>query len=164
MDRQEAIKVVKDNWPESRHQLSEDLQTLIPEFQESDNEKIRKFINHELACLRATDEKGSDRYEELTNAIAWLEKQGELERSDCSYFDKGCKAGISDRQLSDEEMKELLRTEYEKGRYDATTETKWKPTEEQMHVLYNSVLCCLDVEDIPILDTLYQDLKKLQEE
>lgn len=49
----------------------------LVELKESDDEKMRNFIINELVCLRATDEKGSDRYEELTNAIAWLEKQGE---------------------------------------------------------------------------------------
>lgn len=49
---------------------------IFPELKESEDDMIRNFISHELACLRATDEKGSDRYEELTNAIAWLEMQG----------------------------------------------------------------------------------------
>ena len=48
---------------------------IFPELKESDDEKMRNFIINELACLRATNEKDSDRYEELTNAIAWVEKQ-----------------------------------------------------------------------------------------
>jgi len=47
------------------------------ELKEVEDERIRNFISNELTCLRATDGKGSDRYEELTNAIVWLEKQGE---------------------------------------------------------------------------------------
>ena len=50
---------------------------IFPELKESEDERIKKFISHELACLRAADEKGSDRYKELTDAIAWLEKQKE---------------------------------------------------------------------------------------
>ena len=50
---------------------------IFPELKKSKDDIMINFISHELACLRATDEKGSDRYEELTNAIAWLEKQGE---------------------------------------------------------------------------------------
>ena len=52
------------------------LTQIFPELKESDDEKMRNFIINELACLRATVEQGSDRYEELTNAIAWVEKQG----------------------------------------------------------------------------------------
>ena len=47
----------------------------LKESKESGDEEIRNFISNELACLRATEEKGSDRYEELTNAITWLGKQ-----------------------------------------------------------------------------------------
>ena len=49
--------------------------SIFPELN-SEDERMRNFISNELACLRATDEKGTVRYEELTNAIAWLEKQG----------------------------------------------------------------------------------------
>ena len=44
MTREEAIHVVKNNWPEGRYMLSEALQTLIPELKESDDEKIRKAL------------------------------------------------------------------------------------------------------------------------
>ena len=53
------------------------VKSLFPELAKSEDERIRNFISNELTCLRATEGKGSDRYEELTNAIAWLEKQGE---------------------------------------------------------------------------------------
>ena len=83
--------------PDSLH-----LEEMFPALKESEDERIRNFISNELACLRATDEKGSDRYEELTNAIAWLEKQGELVKEyedklgqiSCESFDKGYKAAI----------------------------------------------------------------------
>lgn len=39
MDRNEAIKVIKDNWPEIKPQLSEAIQILIPELKESEDEK-----------------------------------------------------------------------------------------------------------------------------
>ncbi len=63
---------------------------IFPELKESEDEKIKKIITHELACLRASEENGSDRYEELTNAITWLEKQGDTydyTRVDLSKFD-----------------------------------------------------------------------------
>ena len=52
---------------------------IFPELKKSEDERIRNFISNELACLRAADEKGTVRYNELTEAIAWLEKQGEQE-------------------------------------------------------------------------------------
>ena len=52
---------------------------IFPELQEDKDEMIKNFICNELACLRATDEKGSDRYNELTEAIGWIEKQGKKE-------------------------------------------------------------------------------------
>ena len=60
---------------DDRH-LKATLERIFPELKENDEKKMRNFIINELACLRATDEKGSERYEELTNAIAWVEKQG----------------------------------------------------------------------------------------
>lgn len=64
---------------EDRH-LKSTLERIFPELKESNDEKMRNFIINELVCLRATDEKGSDRYEELTNAIAWLETQAKQEQ------------------------------------------------------------------------------------
>lgn len=49
---------------------------IFSEYEESEDEKVIKFITNELACLRAIEITGSNRYEELTNAIAWLEKRG----------------------------------------------------------------------------------------
>ena len=69
---EKASAAYKDN---DRH-LKATLERIFPELKDSDDKKMRNFIINELACIRATDEKGSDRYEELTNAIAWVEKQG----------------------------------------------------------------------------------------
>lgn len=62
--------------------LNKWLYSIFPELKESEDEQMINLINHELACLRATDEKGSDRYKELTNAIAWLEKQSKQKLAD----------------------------------------------------------------------------------
>ena len=67
--------ITMDNKPVNPKEIGE---YLFPELKESDDEKIKNFISNELACLRATDEKGTVRYNELTEAIAWLEKQGNL--------------------------------------------------------------------------------------
>ena len=60
----------------------------LVELKESDDEKMRNFIINELVCLRATDEKGSDRYEEFTNAIAWLENRSKEEYALKSFKDE----------------------------------------------------------------------------
>ena len=57
--------------------LRSEMEIIFPELRESEDERIRNFISNELVCLRATDEKGTVRYNELTEAIAYLEKQGE---------------------------------------------------------------------------------------
>lgn len=44
MNRNEAIEIVRKNWPDGRHQLSEALETLIPELKESEDERIRKAL------------------------------------------------------------------------------------------------------------------------
>jgi hypothetical protein len=127
---------------------------VFPELKERTDEKMMRniieFLRMFSPCEMTRD--GTT----IGEILAWLGKF------------KGYKAGVSDQRLSDEEMKVLLRTEYEKGRYDAITETnipsKWKPTEEQMCVLNNSIEWCTDIIDKPILNTLYRDLKKLQEE
>ena len=73
----EALKKASAAHKDEDRHLKVTLERIFPELKESNGKKMRNFIINELACLRATDEKGSDRHEELTNAIAWLEKQGE---------------------------------------------------------------------------------------
>ena len=72
----EALKKASTAHKDEDRHLKATLERIFPELKDSNDKKIRNFIINELACLRATDEKGSDRYEELTNAIAWLKKQG----------------------------------------------------------------------------------------
>lgn len=74
MDREEAINVVKRNWPEGRHQLSEALKTLIPEFQESEDEKIRNRI---IGYLKLDIEEHPEREERINEMLAYLERQEE---------------------------------------------------------------------------------------
>ena len=76
MDRIKAIKVIKDNWPEGRHQLSKALQTLIPEFQESEDDVMRKmaikavYSPEAQSCIKSWGVEPKD-------VIAWLEKKGD---------------------------------------------------------------------------------------
>ena len=73
MDRQEAIQIIKKNWPNGRHMLSEALEFLIPELKESEDEKIRK----ELITWLKNSEGQTLPIDRYNAAIAWLEKQGE---------------------------------------------------------------------------------------
>ena len=79
MDRIEAIKLVREYCPEGRSQLSEALETLIPELKESESEdeKIRKRLIEWVKEFRKLNPTNADHNAECSEAIAWLEKQGE---------------------------------------------------------------------------------------
>lgn len=94
MDRQEAIKIVRDNWPEGRVLLKSALETLIPELQESEDEKIRKsLIEYFESHHNDTEFCGS----KVIDILDWLEKQGKiveyyedkLDRCTCENFNNG---------------------------------------------------------------------------
>lgn len=57
MNRQEAIEVVKKNWPDNKYTLlREALETLIPELTESKDERIRKYLIEELKVAKSVGE------------------------------------------------------------------------------------------------------------
>lgn len=57
-------------------QISQEVaEKYFPELRENEDVRMKNFISNELACLRALDEKGTVRYNELTEAMAWFEKQ-----------------------------------------------------------------------------------------
>lgn len=70
MTKEEAIKVIKDNWPEGRVLLKLALEFLIPELKESEDERIRKSIIDLV-------EKQMPKSENKKWMISWLEKQSE---------------------------------------------------------------------------------------
>lgn len=70
MDRNEAIEIVRKNWPYGRYQLSEALETLIPELKESEDEKIRKYL---LSMFPDPNDSWDGIF--ARDIIAWLEKQ-----------------------------------------------------------------------------------------
>ena len=83
----EAIKIAKRNYENiakmdkdctfSKEVIVYTFHHIFPELKESERIRMINFISNELACIRATDEKGSDRYDELTEAIDWLENQAD---------------------------------------------------------------------------------------
>jgi hypothetical protein len=77
MEREEAIEVVKKNYPyinDSISQFETALRTLIPELAESEDERtwIINYLSNRILNSPIIAEK-----ENLKKAIAWLEKQGE---------------------------------------------------------------------------------------
>ena len=83
---------------------------------ESDDERIRKEIINFIKVSKPNWEN----YRDYSSWITWLEKKGE-------------------QKPADEEMIEILRTEYEKGRADAITEMR-KPWSEEDEGYYNSII------------------------
>lgn len=75
MNRNEAIDIVRKNWPCDRHQLSEALETLIPELKENEDEGIRKWIKKELESKYVVGNTVNNVMAD--KAFAWLEKHGE---------------------------------------------------------------------------------------
>lgn len=75
MDRQEAIQIVKNNWPKGRQMLSEALQFLIPDLKESEDERLRKVVRkltEGIAAEEVLEEYGFT----PADVEKWLERQG----------------------------------------------------------------------------------------
>ena len=79
MDRQEAIEVVRKNFPDSNYSnFQEALEVLIPELREYGDERVRQDLLT-LCCNLRNGEcvYPPDKHEKLEKAIAWLERQGQ---------------------------------------------------------------------------------------
>jgi len=135
------------------------LETLIPELAESEDEKIRKKL---ISLFQSNN---IEQFGEFTNKqfVDWLEKQGEQKPVECyekyiaDVFEKVGLAKIvreldndalanalqdamieiekQCKQPTDEEMKTILQTEYEKGRADVIAEFEQGWTEEDTDTL-----------------------------
>lgn len=112
----EASKWMANVYPTLSHEQQMEAEAFFPMFQENEDEKIRQYL---LKLADRCPEDSIDFMGEVKkeDVIAWLEKQGE----------KGTNGNerefpYSEQKPTDDEMKELLRTEYEKGRADALAE------------------------------------------
>lgn len=74
MDRLKAIEVVKSHYPTNKQMLNEALETLFPELNENEDEKIRKAI---VAFFECQDDNTTYSFVPKQSILAWLEKQGE---------------------------------------------------------------------------------------
>ena len=191
MERKEAIEVIKKNWPDSSFtMLRKALETLIPELKESEGERMVKFIKNQLFNIKKTITDNYELDTKLTKAIDWLEKRGEQKPTEDRYME-GYLNGINNASKTlkpaawGEEDKEIidylidyLESELDSSYTDLDKETftkeinwlkslkercTYKPSKEQMKALYDSIP--ENVFEISereqLLDSLYQDLKKL---
>ena len=74
---EEALERAKELHESGNALTKLQMEIVFPVLKESKDESIRKYIQHELACLRASEGKGSERYNELSSAIDYLERQKE---------------------------------------------------------------------------------------
>jgi len=74
MNRQEALEVIRKNWPNSQVRLQEALRTIVPEFNESEDEVMKgKLLEILRLCYSGSNcSICTSDYEKL---LAWLEKQ-----------------------------------------------------------------------------------------
>ena len=71
---QEALKKASDLHEKLGPGYREIIEAIFPQLRGTEDERMSKYVTNELACLRANETKGSDRYDELTKAIEWVEK------------------------------------------------------------------------------------------
>lgn len=150
-----ALELAKDYFKANQRlgELEENdmLSDIFPELAESEDERIRKtLIDYFNTCH-------GDYYGELKrkDILAWLEKQGEtytkkdidnaylegmafakdeLEKQNKQILANSAKTCKDEQQPTDNDMKELLHTEYEKGRADAIAEIQnpaWSEEDEE---------------------------------
>jgi len=106
-----------------------DVQDFFPELGESEDESIRKHIISVLEDCWQTCKNIDYDSSRIQEDIAWLKKQ-------------------HDPHVTDAEMKEVLRTEYEKGRADAIAEMQKEWSEEDKAMLKETLALIETVEDI----------------
>ena len=126
---EQALRVAQETY-DKQPMYREWLEKMFPELKESEDERIRKWL---IAQLKIKIGNNATLNNMIYKAIAWLEKQGE-------------------QKPFDEDMKTLLRTEYEKGRADVIAEMQGEWSEEDER------LCqCLIKDQEKALDEVRND-------
>jgi len=110
-------KLIKELGEYKVKYTQEVLEKHINSMENKDDERLRKTT---ISFLKDFTDKG---YENAVECIDWLEKQGE-------------------QNPTDEEMKEALRTEYEKGRADTIAEMQKEWSEEDEEMLKMAIKSC----------------------
>ena len=143
------------------------LETIFPELEESEDEKIRKELIKYFTKGREFLSIIPYNTEEV---IAWLEKQGEQKPAEWSEEDGRNLKGIIDEI----EANKNNAPDYDLATYDRflswlkslRPQNRWKPSVEQMDALSNALSLAKSCGEESSYDlrTLYEQLKKLKEE
>lgn len=144
----QALMIAKETY-NTQPMYREWLEKMFPELVESEDEKVRKILFEFFKNYKEQDTCGSETFNGIPtdNILAWLKKQGEP---------------------SDEEMKTLLRTEYEKGRADAIAEMQGEWSEEDERIMDNLISSLLRISVNTHTDstspnyTFYKEIKLLK--
>ena len=123
MTREEAIKIIKEAVPTMWKETNEAIQTLVPEFKESNDERIRellvRFVKYEMPD-NYSDDISKD------NCLAYLEKQSEQKPKTTFYMPiDNCEGTVDDA-----------------GYYFKEKEQKpveWKPQPESLEALMYAI-------------------------
>jgi Mg/Co/Ni transporter MgtE len=170
MEREEAIEVVKKNYPyinDSISQFETALRTLIPELAESEDERtwIINYLSNRILNSPIIAEK-----ENLKKAIAWLEKQGEQKPAWSEEDEKLVKNLISTlsnlyaRNLIEKKTKEKYTNLLKSLKDRVQPQSQWKPSEEQIKALERAMRYCPETETLKDAIYILEQLKKLREE
>ena len=138
------------------------IKQIFSELRESEDEQHRKWILEYLYDgLQKSDEQFKDQF---NSAIAWLEKQGEQKPSwseeDEKFYISALwhiknSCGNGGKDSGEYEVYNWLKS---------IKPNHWKPSEEQMKALETTIHISnfgLDIDRLRMLESLYNDLKKL---
>lgn len=140
MTREEAIEIVKKNWPEGRHQIKAALEFLVPELKESEDERIRKeLIDH---CIQGSKQRTIVSHkEDYKRWLAWLEKQKEQKPGDKDRYMEGYINGMNDA------LKELKEQPKQMGAYEELKQPVWRKIKKGDYLPCRAYLWKLGFED-----------------
>lgn len=171
----EALKRARE-WSETKNGYytpKELCEEIFPELKESEDERIQKSLIKAFGTIGKKDWGGLI----VRDILAWLKKQGELVNSLTKGLDnaherideliqKNNELCINlekqgEQKPSDEDMKEALRTEYEKGRADVIAEMQ-KEWSKEDEVKINRIVACLENLNVADNDILLKDVDWLK--
>jgi hypothetical protein len=144
----------------------EDLKTIFPELQESEDERIRKNCIHFLELQKSHHASTV----EIDECISWIDKQGEQKSSAWSEDDEEiCHAienCVCECVHSIGTVRKVRCCNWLK---DIKYKNGWKPSDDQMYSLKNALNVVIGERSeyhltIQELRSLYDDLKKLKED
>lgn len=166
MKKEEALQELRSFIGQLTEGCQDVIKVLIPELEESEDERIRKELIELISCMHDADPRKK-------RWIAWLEKQGEQKPAEWSEEDKGNLLDVKciiDEIWHDQDVREEIDHSGEEleslwhwldniWQKVAYPKPSWKPSEEQIEALENST--ALNEEQGAHLYSLLCDLKKL---